>query len=57
MLGGTYHNGTLLKDNSTYNNDWISTQGGDNYRGFVNFGNPRKVYHDGGVKFYQEIEM
>ena len=50
MLGGTYHNGTLLKDNSTYNNDWISTQGGDNYRGFVNFGNPRKVYHDGGGK-------
>ena len=50
MLGGTYHNGTLLKDNSTYINDWLSTQGGDNIRGFVNFGNPRQVYHDGGGK-------
>ena len=50
MLGGTYHNGTLLKDNNTYINDWICTQGGDNYRGFVNFGNPRQVYHDGGGK-------
>ena len=50
MLGGTYHNGTLLKDNNTYLNDWISTQGGDNIRGFVNFGNPRQVYHDGGGK-------
>ncbi|MBL4650983.1 MAG: hypothetical protein JKY03_14730, partial [Aureispira sp.] len=35
MLGGTYHNGTLLKDNNVYINDWISTDGGDNYRGFV----------------------
>jgi len=50
MLGGTYHNGTLLKDNNTYINDWICTQGGDNYRGYVNFGNPRQVYHDGGGK-------
>jgi len=50
MLGGTYHNGTLLKDGSTYINDWICTQGGDNIRGFVNFGNPRQVYHDGGGK-------
>ena len=50
MLGGTYHNGTLLKDNSVYLNDWICTQGGDNYRGFVNFGNERLVYHDGGGK-------
>ena len=50
MLGGTYHNGTLLKDNNTYIGDWICTQGVDNYRGFVNFGNPRQVYHDGGGK-------
>ena len=44
MLGGTYHNGTLLKDNNTYINDWLCTDGGDNYRGFVNFGNPRIAY-------------
>ena len=33
MLGGTYHNGTLLKDGNTYINDWLSTDGGDNFRG------------------------
>lgn len=46
MLGGTYHNGTLLKDNSVYNNGWLSTDGGDNYRGYVNPGKPRIVYSD-----------
>jgi hypothetical protein len=48
MLGGTYHNGTLLKDNNTYQNGWLSCMGGDNVRGFVNFANDRKVYHDYG---------
>lgn len=46
MLGGAYHNGTLLKDNSTYLNDWICTGGGDGVRGFVNFGNDRMAYDD-----------
>ena len=46
MLGGTYHNGTLLKDGNTYINDWLSTDGGDNIRGFVNFGMPRIAYSD-----------
>ncbi len=50
MLGGTYHNGTLLKDNSTYINDWLCTDGGDGVRGFVNFGNPRIAYSDYGGK-------
>ncbi|MFL2576966.1 MAG: PKD domain-containing protein [Flavobacteriales bacterium] len=50
MLGGTYHNGTLLKDNNSYLSDWICTDGGDNYRGFVNFGNPRIAYSDYGGK-------
>jgi photosystem II stability/assembly factor-like uncharacterized protein len=50
MLGGTYHNGTLLKDNDVYENGWLCTQGGDNVRGFVNPGNERLVYHDGGGK-------
>ena len=50
MLGGTYHNGTLLKDGSTYINDWLCTDGGDNIRGFVNFGNPRIAYSDYGGK-------
>ena len=50
MLGGTYHNGTLLKDGSTYINNWICTDGGDGIRGFVNFGNPRMAYSDYGGK-------
>ena len=50
MIGGTYHNGTLLKDNNTYINDWLCTDGGDGIRGFVNFGNPRIAYSDYGGK-------
>ena len=46
MLGGCYHNGTLLKDNDTYINDWICTGGGDGVRGFVNFGDDRIAYDD-----------
>ena len=46
MLGGAYHNGTLLKDNHTYVNDWICTGGGDGVRGFVNPGNDRLAYDD-----------
>ncbi|MCB9257127.1 MAG: T9SS type A sorting domain-containing protein [Chitinophagales bacterium] len=46
MLGGTYHNGTLLKDNNVFNHGWISTDGGDNTRGFVNPGDGRVVYSD-----------
>ncbi len=46
MLGGTYHNGTLLKDNDVYLNGWLSTDGGDNIRGFANFGKERIVYSD-----------
>ena len=50
MLGGTYHNGTLLKDHNVYSNDWISTGGGDNSFGEVNYGNERLVYFDYGEK-------
>ena len=50
MLGGTYHNGTLLKDGDTYINNWLCTDGGDGIRGFVNFGNPRMTYSDYGGK-------
>ena len=57
MLGGTYHNGTLLKDGNTYINDWLSTDGGDNIRGFVNFGMPRIAIVIIMEKFYQVIEL
>ena len=50
ILGGTYHNGTMLKDGNTYINDWLCTDGGDGIRGFVNFGNPRVAYSDYGGK-------
>lgn len=50
MLGGTYHNGTLLKDHNVYHNGWLCTGGGDNVRGFVNDGDPRVVYYDSGRK-------
>ena len=48
MLGGTYHNGTLIKDHDVYQGGWICAEGGDNYRGFVNFADATKVYTDAG---------
>ncbi len=48
MVGGTYHNGTLLKDNDVYANGWLSTMGGDNVLGSVNYGYPRIIFSDYG---------
>jgi PKD repeat protein len=48
MVGGTYHNGTLLKDFNTYNGGWLSTMGGDNILGAVNYGYPRIIFSDYG---------
>ncbi|MCB9170467.1 MAG: PKD domain-containing protein [Flavobacteriales bacterium] len=50
MLGGTYHNGTLLKDNNVYENGWVSTDGGDNERGFVFPQDDRRAVSDYGGK-------
>lgn len=50
MLGGTYHNATLLKDNNVYQNGWLATGGGDNTFGEVNYGNERLVYFDYGER-------
>ena len=40
MVGGTYHNSTLLKYGNVFQGGWVSTSiggsGGDNTRGFVN---------------------
>jgi hypothetical protein len=44
MLGGAYHNGTLLKENNVYINDWICTDGGDGTFGFVNPGRSKNVH-------------
>lgn len=48
MLGGTYHNGTMLRDSNTYINGWLSTMGGDNVLGSVNYGYPRIIFSDYG---------
>jgi PKD repeat protein/photosystem II stability/assembly factor-like uncharacterized protein len=44
MLGGAYHNGTLIKDGNTYLNGWLCADGGDGVGGFVNPGYDRQVY-------------
>lgn len=56
MVGGTYHNGTLIKYNDIYHGGlttptaggWLAEVGGDNIRGFVNFGDNNIGYHDYG---------
>ncbi len=48
MVGGTYHNGTLLRDFNTYTNGWLSTMGGDNVLGAVNYGDSRIIFSDYG---------
>ncbi len=49
MLGGTYHNSHLMKNNNVYLNGWVSYTGSaDGTRGFVNPGKPKTVYNDSG---------
>jgi photosystem II stability/assembly factor-like uncharacterized protein len=49
MLGGTYHNSHLMKNNNVYINGWVSYTGSaDGTRGFVNPGKDKVVYNDGG---------
>ncbi|MBP6389522.1 MAG: PKD domain-containing protein [Flavobacteriales bacterium] len=50
MLGGTYHNGTLLKDANVYTNGWVCTDGGDGIRGFVHPQYDRRALSDYGYK-------
>ncbi len=48
LLGGTFHNGTLLRDGTVYQNGWLSTDGGDNFRGYVHPFYRNRVYSDYG---------
>ena len=48
MLGGTYHNGTMIKDSNVYVNGWVGSMGGDNVLGNVNYGNERQIFSDYG---------
>lgn len=50
MLGGAYHNGTMLKDNNVYANGWVCTDGGDGVRGFVHPQYDRRALSDYGYK-------
>lgn len=44
MLGGTYHNGTLLKDGNVFDGGWVHTGGGDDYFGGASPANDRTVF-------------
>jgi hypothetical protein len=48
MVGGAYHNGTFIKQNNVYNNGWVSSMGGDNILGAVNYGKENSIYSDYG---------
>ncbi len=50
MLGGTYHNGTMLREGSTYNYNWVSTRSGDNARSTVNKGKSSLIYDHSGIR-------
>ncbi|MFM1931792.1 MAG: hypothetical protein RL226_1095, partial [Bacteroidota bacterium] len=60
MVGGTYHNGTLIKNGDLYyfgaddtqSGGWLAELAGDNFRGFVNPGDATIGYHDGGAFRY-----
>ena len=49
LIGGTYHNGTLIKENNTYEGGWLSTLSGDNTQGNVNPQNNLITYSDIGI--------
>ncbi len=62
MVGGTYHNGTLIRNGDLYHygadNDstggWLAELAGDNFRGFINPGDPTIGYYDGGSFRFSE---
>lgn len=62
MIGGTYHNGTLIKYNDIYkggivdpnSNGWLAELGGDNYRGFVNYADSLVGYSDNGAFMFSD---
>lgn len=62
MAGGTYHNGTLIKNKDVYAfggeseeyGGWLAELAGDNFRGFINPADPTIGYHDGGSFKFSE---
>ncbi len=53
MIGGAYHNGTLMKEENVYLNGWICTDGGDGVGGYVNPGFDRQAYSNYNIKNLQ----
>ena len=53
MIGGAYHNGTLMKEENTYINGWICTDGGDGTGGWVTPGFDRQAYSNYNIKRLQ----
>ncbi len=49
LIGGTFHNGTLLKQDKTYDGGFVSTYSGDNTHGHVNPQNNMITYSDVGM--------
>jgi PKD repeat protein len=56
MVGGTVHNGTIIKDGTTYN-DWLPYMGGDAWNGYVAFGDNKILYADYAGGDYHRIEL
>lgn len=56
MVGGTVHNGTIIKDGSTYN-EWLPYMGGDAWNGYVAFGDNKLFYADYAGGDYHRIEL
>jgi len=50
MLGGAYHNGTLIKNENVYINDWACIDGGDGTGGYANVGIENRVYSNYNIK-------
>jgi PKD repeat protein len=63
MVGGTYHNGTFIKYKDIYHGGlttpesggWLAELGGDNFRGFVNYGDSRIGYSDNGSFLFSPV--
>ncbi len=62
MVGGTYHNGTLIRNDELYHwgaesdtaGGWLAELAGDNFRGFVNPADGTRGYHDNGAFNYSD---
>lgn len=50
MVGGAYHNGTLLKNGDVYENDWVCMDGGDGVGGAVHPIFENQLYSDRNIK-------